>query len=180
MKIITVSGIDGSGKTSAARHIQKTLTQKNKRVKMVHLAWELPGTSNSDLSEGKKGPHPLLVKLKDTMTIYAFLLRYLFYDAIIFDRYSHDTAVKLAYRKTPLRTRLPVPKPHLTFYLASDPKQTFKRDNDHSELFHIEKTALYEQYFAKHAEASIIRVETTKPLKAVHAAITDALRGAIY
>jgi len=159
MKIISVSGVDGSGKTTVSKFIRKFLSSRGFSVKIVHPNKGIPGFKDFDKGNSK-GNMKLLsffVIIKDMIMIYYFCLRYLFCDYLIFDRYIGDTLVKVKYRyNMSFRLERLFPRPLASFFLDVDHGKSFSRDKDHGTEFHKRKTSIYRKYFNRIGKVFVV------------------------
>lgn len=169
-KIITFSGIDGSGKTTIAHSLEKYLKEKEYRVKLYHI-----GGSFASPSEPKRPISPFVgfsVFLNDYIEI---ILRFLSsvgtMDVVIFDRFLYDSVVKVAYKQgttniSPFYTFLiSTLSQHATsFLLITTPTRSFLRDKEHSKDYHIKKHMLYHKLLQSYP---LIIIDSTRPVSDV-------------
>lgn len=151
MKIITISGLDGSGKSTQRELLQKHLESLGNTVHYFHavqfsLAAKFSGksTENPGESKGIISSNRFLVLLREFLLL-ADILRFRCErkklerkkcDFIVSDRYFYDTLIHIAYlkQKTELRVsffiRLALcllPKPNFAFFLNISPKEIMHR-----------------------------------------------------
>jgi thymidylate kinase len=150
-EIITISGVDGSGKSVNARFIVEELKKRKLRTHFVHAGASVsiqPPSYNSPISWSTA----YLIFLKDMICIWYQILLHVNSDVMVFDRYIYDTVVKITYRQH-RTTSAPIlcmmmrllPQPSLGFICSATPRTTYQRDNDHTFEYHKKKYQLYKQ-----------------------------------
>jgi len=164
--IITLSGVDGSGKTTNALFVKKKLEENKRKVVYIHMIrWtlvyrlgELIQKFNQDEKPGKRDKFPgkkyrplmLFVSLIDVFRFY--LLNFLIgivgrYD-IICDRYFYDLGVQAVYtermgKRFELFYWRIVPKPKISMLFDLNPEKAIIREGEHSLLYYEKKRKLY-------------------------------------
>lgn len=153
MKIITFSGVDGSGKSTQLSLLQKKLEDSGARVAYFHaVAWSLPQAAKKLFarSSGKPGESKAVVKssgagvLLRQIILIIDILRFRRYlhrleqsgiDYLLSDRYFYDSLVNIAYLDgTSLETRYTafvaglIPKPERAFFLSVPPEAIMRRE----------------------------------------------------
>lgn len=150
--IITLSGVDGSGKTTGADALYQEFNNQGKRVKIIHpgttpfvnpttiarrFRWQISGNG---------------AFAKDFAQIIFQLMSNINYEVIIFDRYIFDTLVKVTYKQQKKIFSKPLlwislhltPKPDLSFLFIVSPTTSHQRDKTHTIEYHKTKYALYQ------------------------------------
>ena len=175
--IISLSGVDGSGKSTQLRFLQKLLSQKNKQVKTVHVGKTLLVKSDNSEKGYKIWGTVYLSFFKDFLGIIYSLLTNYKSDVIVFDRYIFDTLVKNAYKDKnekinnlliPLSRLLP--NPNLSFLLLASGENLSERDMKHSQIYYESKVRLYNTlptYFPniKSIDANVQEKEVSRALE---------------
>lgn len=150
-KIITFSGIDGSGKSTQAQTIHRFLLKNGYRCKLAHIGsgpvFLAPtGARKMNFITG------YLALLKDIAQIWRACLLSRQNDFLIFDRFFYDSLVKINYKQRAqgfdhfsINFAKLLPQTHFSFLLQADLGTAFKRDKDHSLEYHRAKSALYQQ-----------------------------------
>lgn len=166
--IISLSGVDGSGKTTEASFLYQSLKKAGKNVKVIHIGTTPLIKQNLEKKWLVFNLIEYIIFIKDALQIIFFLIRNINFDVIIFDRYIFDTLVKTAYKQHQgtinsllLSFSLTlIPKPNISFLLITSPEISNKRDLDHSAEYHKKKYFLYRNLLQR--VPSVIRIETGK------------------
>lgn len=151
--IITLSGVDGTGKTTAANFIYKLCKSQGTEVKIIHS-----GTTpfvNTDKSTNLLDIpfFDYAIFTKDALRIIYLLVRNIGSEVLIFDRYIYDTIVKIAYKQRReilnksflwISSKI-IPKPNILFLFDLPHSVSQKRDINHSIHYHKEKRELYQK-----------------------------------
>lgn len=151
MKIITLSGIDGSGKSTQLNMLKQSLETKGNRVAYFHaVAFSLPQSARTLFSRHERAT-PGMAKTKSgwlgillrKLFLCIDLVRFRFYlqnlrraktDFLLSDRYFYDTLINIAYLDgTRLDTSFSqlaahcIPRPDIAFYLQATPERIMQR-----------------------------------------------------
>lgn len=180
--IISVSGVDGSGKTTGSLFLYEEFKKIGKQVKMIHTGTTPLLRQDANGTKYRFSPIGYLSLIKDSAYILFSLLTNIHYDVVIFDRYIYDSLVKITYkqkRKTInkflllLLTWL-IPKPKLSLLFEVPPKLSHERDRNYSLEYHEEKYSLYNS-LSIHIP-SLMQIKTVEAKNNIKKAIKTKIR----
>ncbi|OGG24480.1 hypothetical protein A3A79_04830 [Candidatus Gottesmanbacteria bacterium RIFCSPLOWO2_01_FULL_43_11b] len=165
-RIITLSGVDGSGKSTIAALLKDHFKKQGHSAHVAHIGAGVGGVS---ISIGS------LIYLKDYIQIIFQYMRSIGkYDIIIFDRFLYDTLVKISHKQ---QSRLPrffaFPIAHIAFHLRLSDKISYTRDKEHSKEYHGKKHEFYNEV-AKHFH--LIPIDAERPKNMVLEEIINHLK----
>lgn len=145
MKLITISGVDGSGKSTQVKMLQEYLEAQGRRVFYFHaiefsIAAKLAGKikKSGEAKSVTKANFLQIILRRFFLLIDIFRFKSLMKrldldgnDFILSDRYFYDSVINLNYLSGKDRT-LPcekfIPKPDVAIYLQVDPEQIMRRE----------------------------------------------------
>jgi thymidylate kinase len=152
MKLITLSGVDGSGKSTQLTLLKEKLEQEGQRVFYFHAVEFSLANRLARRLKGHKNFTPGSEKATTQASWFSLQLRkvFLFIDIIRFrslkkklerqnygylisDRYFYDSVVNILYLDKKSNASLPwiekhIPKPDYAFYMDIHPKDILKRE----------------------------------------------------
>ena len=162
MQIVTISGLDGSGKSTQIQKLKEYLESQNKKVFYFHaiefgLANRISGKKAGEAkSVTKAGFFKIILRrifLMIDLLRFRFLLRKLRnegFDFLISDRYFFDTAVNIKYlaknnKKLPCERFILIPDKAI--YLKTSPENIMQRERkpDQGIEYLQEKEDLYDE-----------------------------------
>ncbi|MBT3356299.1 hypothetical protein HN784_03455 [bacterium] len=187
MQLITISGLDGSGKTTQLDKLERSLKDANKKVSRFHItefsiAKKILGRRKENSSKPARAvvsANSFTITLrKIALIIDATRFNQLFrklssgYDYLLTDRYFYDQIVNIRYlekindgEKIPAWQRLAeklIKKPDIALFIEVSPEVAVSRDRDieQGKQFLINKQCIFD-YLIKHWEIKLINGEGT-------------------
>lgn len=166
--IITVSGVDGSGKSTVVKAIYRMSIDNGKRTKIFHSG-NTPLIKNAKQASSLPGAG-CLIFIKDLLQILWDIFSHKSYDVLIFDRYIYDTLIKISHKQKKKALSKPLitvigkitPKPDLAFLLETSPAVSHKRDQDHSMEYHELKHTMYHSLLSHFPNMQSIQTTVSK------------------
>ncbi len=175
MKLITISGLDGSGKSTQLSALREKYEKNGKKTYYFHaihfsLAQKLKKKSTSNLASerGVTSASALSIMLREILLpidIVRFLvlkkkLSIQGYDIVLSDRYFYDTLVNISYLKqsTKLKKML-IPRPNHAFLMSISPQEIMQRSRqpDQGIDYLKSKFALYNKLAKRYELIRVIR-----------------------
>lgn len=169
MKLITLSGVDGSGKSTQLKLLKEKLEREGKKVFYFHAIEFSSANKLARTLKGKKGFTPGSEKASTRASWLSLQLRKLFlsidicrfnllrkkleregYDYILSDRYFYDSIININYlskNTNVLWFEKYIPKPDHAFYFQITAEEIMKRDRIPEQGINYlkDKIALFEQ-----------------------------------
>ena len=200
MKIITLSGVDGSGKSTQLALLRKHLESQGNKVAYLH-ATEFSAANRivrffkkqTDFEPGKekaatKAPW-ISVVLREKFLFLDFLRFHFFakklgqqgYDYLLSDRFFSDSLINISYLSDAWVVRIGMrfleallPKTDIAFYLDIDPKTVMSRDRvpEQGAEYLKAKQALF---LSKRDDWNLVVINADQPKESVFSDIIRAL-----
>lgn len=175
MQLITISGLDGSGKTTQLDKLEKYLKDAGKKVHRFHIiefsvATKLLGFKNkkSELKTNKSvtraGGFAIFLRklavifdaIRFTQLMLTFKMNGI-YDYVLADRYFYDQIVNIHYLEKSIGREIPlwqkiteklVAKPDFALFIKVSPKVALSRDREieQGKQFLIDKQSIFDRF----------------------------------
>lgn len=170
MKLITLSGIDGSGKSTQLKLIEDFLASQNKKVFTLHfvefsIANKLLGSGKDKTSEAPKAKTKSgwlgiqfrkLALCMDSSRFNRLVkkLKKEGHDYLLCDRYFYDSLVNIQYlskKRLPACCEKGIPKPDVAIYLKVSPEKAMSRERipEQGVEYLLEKSKLFKENIAR-------------------------------
>jgi dTMP kinase len=142
MKLVSISGLDGSGKSTQIELLKNKLENEGKKVSYFHaVQFSIANRKNGKAGEAKSVTKASWFKIQlRKLALMIDLVRFKKllsklesekYDYLLSDRYFYDNLINIAYleaKSEKMKAKSSIPHPDFAFYLQTEPAEIAKRE----------------------------------------------------